>query len=44
MPLEVTIPMTGEMALKMFNIEDNYPDLKDYEPEYVVEYPESGQE
>ena len=40
-PLEVTIPMTMEMALKMFDVMQNYPDLQDYELEYAVKYLEN---
>ena len=40
-PLEVTIPMTREMALKMFDVEQNYPDLQDFELEYAVKYLEN---
>ena len=37
-PLEETIPMTKEFALKMFSIEDNYPEKQDPELEYAIAY------
>lgn len=41
-PLEVTIPMTKEMALEMFDVEKNFPDLQDHELEYAVEFIENS--